>query len=111
MRKKFAFELIVGILTLTTVAIFGEVGMTAFALVVALSFFEKKKFDEREYQLFYKVGNITAGLFLIVCVLVYFSSDAFVNGHQVGKIWLSWIAPAFIAIHGAAGLFVFKNQS
>ena len=110
MKKRFAFELIVGIIGLIAVAIFGEVGIAAFALFAAQPFIGKKKLDEREYQLFYKVGNITAGLFLIACVIVYFYSDASVNGHQIGKIWLLWIVPAFIGIHGAAGLFIFKSE-
>ncbi len=111
MKKRFAFELIEGIISLVAVAIFGEVGMAAFALFAVQPFIGKKKLDEREYQLFYKVGNLTAGLFLLFCILVYFYSDANVNGHTVGKIWLLWIVPAFIGIHGATGLFFFKSEN
>ncbi len=111
MKKIFACELIIGIIGFAAVAIFGEKGMVAMALYIYVLFIDRKKMDEREYQLFYRVGNITAGLTLLACLIIYEFSDLLVNGYSVGKNWLFWVLYAFFIAHGAAGLFVFRKNN
>jgi len=110
MIKRFIFELCLGIVVLVAIILLGIVGSAAFALMVFLIPFCKKKPDEREMQLFYKVGNITAGASIGLCVLIFQCSNYFVNGHRVGDLWLFWVIASFFIAHGIIGIIVYKKQ-
>jgi len=110
MNKRFAYELIVGVLLLIAVALFGAKGMVVNVLLIAQPFIGKKKLDEREFQLFYKVGNYTAGATLMACVIIYYFSDSVVNGQLIEKIWLFLVVSALLIAHGASGLIIFKKN-
>jgi hypothetical protein len=110
MKKRFTYELIVGIIWMAAVLLLGEKGMIAMALLALQPFIGKKKADEREKQLFYKVGNFTAGIMLVICVIVFECSDLVVNGHQIGKNWLLFVGAAFVISHGVAGLYIFNKE-
>ena len=110
MKKRFAYELIVGIIFFVAVLLFGSVGMVAMVLLTAQPFIGKKKADERESQLFNKVGNFTAGLTIVLCVIVYECSGLVVNGHLIGSNWLFYVCSAFLIAHGASGLIIFKRN-
>jgi hypothetical protein len=110
MKKRFAYELLVGIVWMVAVLLLGEKGMVFMALLAAQPFIGKRKADEREYQLFYKVGNFTAGVTIVICVIINECSDLIINGHQIGKNWLLLVGAAFIIAHGAAGLYIFNKE-
>lgn len=110
MIKRFTYELAVGIILLIAVLLFGTKGLAVLALLAAHPFIGQKKADERESQLFNKVGNYTAGATLLVCVIIYYSSDVVVNGQALEKLWFGLAVAAFIIAHGAAGLIVFKKS-
>ena len=101
MNKRFTYELIVGIIGLIAVFIFGNAGLAALALLTAHPFIGKKKVDERESQLFNKVGNITGAITLLACIIIYFASDIIVNGYQIGEYWLILACFSF-RLHGLA---------
>ena len=109
MNKRFTYELIVGIIGLIAVYFFGNAGLAALALLVVHPFIGKKKADERESQLFNKVGNITGALTLLACVAIYLASDIIVNGYQIGEFWLILAGFSFLIAHGGAGLIIFKK--
>lgn len=109
MKTRFIYELIVGVLGLMALFIFGESGLAVFALLAAHPFIGKKKADEREFQLFYKTGNLTGALLFLACVAIYLASDYTVVNLNVGKNWLQLEAFSFLAIHGVSGLVVFKR--
>jgi len=111
MNRRFILELTVGIILLVAVFLFGQRGMAVLALLAIHPFIEKKKkLDERELQLFYKVGNFTAGATLLVCVAVYYFPDFAVNGQTLGENWLSHVYSAFVIFHGGSGLFLFNKK-
>lgn len=110
MKKRFAYELIVGIILLTAVFLFGAKGIAAMALLAAHPFIYKKKADEREIQLLNKVGNYTAGATLLACVIISYFSDLVVNGQLIGKNWFGLVVSAFIIAHGSSGLIIFKKN-
>lgn len=85
MTQRFSYELIIGIIGLVAVFLLGNAGMAVLALLAAYPFFGKRNADEREIQLFYKTGNITAAFTLLACVVIYLASDIRVNGIQIGK--------------------------
>ena len=109
MTKRFTYEMIIGILGVAAVLWFGEKGMAVLALLAAQPFIGKKKADERESQLFNKVGNITAAATLLACVIIHFSSDFVVNGFKIGESWLILAVFSFVLAHGTAGLIIFKR--
>jgi hypothetical protein len=110
MKKRFYFELFVGILGLAAVLVFGTVGFAIFALFAAYPFIVKSKADEREYQLFYQTGNITVILTLLISVGIYFASDFSVNGHRIGELWLFLVCFSFLTMHGISGLIIFNRN-
>ncbi len=111
MNKRFILEFIVGIILLVSVLIFGQKGMAAIALLAIHPFIKKKnKPDERETQLFNKIGNFTAGATLLVSVVIYYFSDFVVNGWTIGENWLFYVCSAFLIFHGISGLFVFNRK-
>jgi len=110
MNKRFAYELVVGIIGLIAVLLFGEKGLVAFALLIAHPFIGKKKADEREWQLFYKIGNYTAGASVVAAVIIYELSDVIVNGILIGKNWLGLLVAAVLIAHGISGLLILKYR-
>ena len=109
MTKRFLLELIVGIAGLTAVFLFGDAGLAVLAFLAIHPFIGKKKADERESQLFNKVGNVTAALTLLAAVGIYFASDIVVNGYQIGAHWLMLLVFSFLITHGVAGLAIFRR--
>jgi len=111
MSKRFILEFIVGIILLVSVLLFGQKGMAAFALLAIHPFIKKKKkLDEREIQLFNKIGNFTAGATLFMSVAIYYFSDFVINGLTIGANWLFYVLSAFLISHGMSGLIVFNKK-
>ena len=111
MNKRFILEFIVGIILLVSVLIFGQKGMAASALLAIHPFIKKKKkLDEREIQLFNKIGNFTAGATLLVSIAVYYFSDFVIGGWTIGQNWLFYVLSAFLISHGMSGLIVFNKK-
>ena len=109
MKKRFIYELIVGIIGITAVFLFGNAGFAVLVLLIIHPFIGKKKMDERESQLFNKVGNATAAITLISCIVIYYSSNIEVNGFIIGKNWLILAVFSFIIAHGASGIVIFHK--
>lgn len=109
MKKRFVYELIVGIIMLIAVFLFEAKGIAALALLFAHPFIGKKKADEREIQLFYKIGNYTAGATLLASVVVYYFSDSIINDFMVGKNWFGLVLSAFLIAHGLIGLILTRK--
>jgi hypothetical protein len=110
MKTRFAYELFVGIILVIAIIFFGGKGFAVFALLALQPFIGKKKTDERERQLFYRVGNYTAGATLLAATAIYYFSDVLVNGIPFGKYWLGLVVAAFLVSHGVSGLIIFKRN-
>jgi hypothetical protein len=110
MNKRFYFELTIGVIGLIAVLVFGMPGFAAFALFAFFPLFSRKRADEREYQLFYRAGNMTAALTFIACVFIYFVSDLRINGHLIGDLWLFLVCFSFLVAHGISGLIIFQRN-
>jgi Na+/H+-translocating membrane pyrophosphatase len=110
MKARFIFELIVGLTGVISVLIFGEAGFAALALFAAYVFFKKSKPDEREYQLFYRVGNLTAIFTLLLAVLIFLLSDQVIAGNVIGNLWIYLLVFSFLLTHGLCGLVVFTRS-
>ena len=111
MNRRFILELSVGIILLISVLFFGQQGMVAFALLTIHPFVsKKKKLDERETQLFYKIGNLTAAATLLASVAIYYFTDFIINGQKLGDFWLFYIVSAFLISHGVFGIITFNKE-
>lgn len=110
MKNRFYYELIVGIIGIAAVLVFGQPGFAALALLAGYGFMKRTKADEREYQLFYKVGNITAALTLLIAIAIFFGSNLSLNGKPVGDLWLYLLCFSFLLVHGLSGLIVFNRS-
>ena len=110
MRNRFAFELIIGTAMLIAVLLFGTPGLAVLVLLSAHPFIGKKKMDEREIQLFYRVGNFTAGTVLLVSVIIFYFSETPINGILLGQNWFGLLLATFIGAHGAFGLILSREE-
>lgn len=110
MNKRFILELTVGIILLVAVLIFGQNGFAAFALLAIHPFVaKKKKLDERESQLFNKIGNYTAAITFLASVIAFYFSDLMINGQAIGENWLFYVCSAFLISHGGSGLVIMRS--
>jgi hypothetical protein len=64
--------------------------------------------DEREKQLFYKVGNLTFGITVLALWIIYQLSGYSINGNHIEDYWYFLSITTIILIHGISGLIVFK---
>ncbi len=110
MKKRFVYELVVGIIMLIAIFLFGAKGIAALALLSAHPFLWKKKTDKDESQLFNKIGNYTAGAVLFIGVIVYSFSDSMINGMLIGENWFGFVLSAFIISHGLFGLIFTRKE-
>jgi hypothetical protein len=109
-RIRFLSEMIIGLLALSAGLSFGIKGMAVIALYALTLFIPRHKPDEREVQLYNKIGNITAGATLVACVGIYYFSDFVVNHITIGSNWLTLVVAFFILSHGVSGLTVVTRK-
>jgi hypothetical protein len=110
MKTRFILELFIGLLGISAVLFWGSVGSVVLAALVVLPFIKKRKVDERETQLLYKTGNLTAVVTLLFAVVINNISQMKINGNVIGDNWLMLLVFIFILAHGAAGLFYFSKE-
>lgn len=110
MNGRFILEIAVGVLLLLAILIFGQIGMAVFALLAIHPFIaKKKKLDERESQLFNKIGNYTAALTLLASVATFYFSDSTIMGHTIEENWLFYVCSAFLISHGTTGIWIMRS--
>ena len=110
MKKRFVYELVVGAILLSAILLFGEKGFAAIVLLAGYSFVRKKKNDEREIQLLYKVGNYTAAFSLLGAIVIFYFSNKTVNGYLINDNWLGLLVAIFLLSHSIAGLLIFRTK-
>ncbi len=114
MLFRFYFQVIVSLICVIGLFLFGEKGISLIALFALLPILMRikkvPKLDEREQQLFYKIGNLTLGISILFVVLINYLSDLVINGIQVGDNWMILIILSMIFTQGLAGIIVFKTQ-
>jgi len=112
MIKRFVFEMSVGTIGIICVLIFGEKGMAALALMALLPLVirytkKKRKYDEREFQLFYRIGNYTMGILIFVIVLI---DQLMRSGVNLISIWMPLSIGFFFLFHGLIGIIVLSKN-
>jgi len=114
MLFRFYFQVIVSLICILGIFVWGDKAtalLVLFALLPVIMRVKKvKKLDEREQQLFYKIGNITLGVSILIIVLIDQLSDFIVNNVKIGDYWMLLTILSLIFIQGLVGLIVFKTQ-
>jgi len=109
MKKRYVLILVTGLAGLAGTLLYGTKGLAALALLALLTLFRRKKPDEREYQLFYQVGNLTWAVTLLLMLAIFFASGKTVNGHTIGEFWFYLTLFSSLVANGVAGLVLFRE--
>lgn len=111
MLKQFIYELLVGIVILLSIYLFGIGGYWAFlSLLMYPIFFKVKGFDERELLFLHQTATLTLSMLLMVLILLYYFSSRNFGEINIGENWLQFAVIAFLITHGAAGIYVFRQD-
>lgn len=106
MTKTFSYEIIIGAIVIACVSLFGVVGFASISLFAFSFLWSKRNLDEREYQLFYRVGNLTAGLTVVYMTSIYILRTTWPS---IDQTWLGLCIGGTYLAHGCSGLFVFSR--
>ena len=108
MKGRFIYTLVIGIIVWICILLFGQVGGSSLALMAVLAFSKKKKFDEREYQLFYKTNSFAFAFMIIVMVIINQLQNT--GNILMQENWLILSIAGFFVGQGLIGLIVFKRE-
>ena len=98
----FSCELFVGVIAFAAILLFGKKGSAALLLMALLPIlYWKRHIDEREYQLFYKVGHYTSIFVFVVMIFLYTLRPSIFSPGA--------LAVSYFTIHGLSGLIVFSR--
>jgi hypothetical protein len=111
---RFWFESIFGFICLICILLLGAKGASSLVIFVLLPILMRikktKQPDERELQLFYKIGNLTMGLTILALIIIHTLQNTEINGHVIGTNWMTLAIASTMLAHGLAGLIIFKRQ-
>ena len=108
MKRRFVITLVIGIIVWICILAFGKVGGASLALMAILAFIKKKKYDEREYQLFYKTNNFAFALMIIIMAIIH---QLGIHGNIImQENWLILSIAGFFIGQGLLGLIIFNRE-
>ena len=108
MKRRFIYTLVIGIIVWICILLFGQVGGASLALMAVLAFIKKKKYDEREYQLYYKTNSFAFAFMIIIMVIINQLQNA--GNIIMQENWLILSIAGFFIGQGLIGLIVFNKQ-
>ena len=108
MKRRFIYTLIIGIIIWICILLFGQVGSASLALMAILAFIKKKKYDEREYQLFYKTNSFAFAIMIIIMVIINQLQNT--GNIMMQENWLILSIAGFFIGQGLIGLLVFNRE-
>ena len=108
MKRRFIYTLIIGIIVWICIMLFGQAGGASLALMAILAFIKKKKYDEREYQLFYKTNSFAFAIMIIIMVIINQLQNT--GNIMMQENWLILSVAGFFIGQGLIGLLVFNRE-
>lgn len=108
MKRRFIYTLIIGVIVWACILLFGKIGSASLALLALLVFIKKKKYDEREYQLFYKTNNFAFAIMILIMVVIAQLQN--VGNMLMQENWLILSVSGFFIAQGLVGLIVFNKN-
>ena len=109
MRKRYLLFLVTGLAGIAGTLLYGTKGLAILALLVLQFAWRRKKPDEREYQLFYQVGNLTWAVTLLLLFVIFMLSGTSIHGRLIGESWFYLAIFSSLAANGIAGLIMFRE--
>ncbi|MCF7919595.1 MAG: hypothetical protein K9N06_06755 [Candidatus Cloacimonetes bacterium] len=111
MNKRFFYEFFVGFVTLLAAYLFGIWGFLGFALLIPYPLiFRRSQPDERELLMLHQTATLTLSLMLMVLIVLYYISGRNFGEINIGKNWLQFAVVSFLIAHGAAGVYIFRQD-
>ena len=108
MKRRFIYTLVIGIIVWICILTFGKVGGASLALMAVLAFSKKKKYDEREYQLYYKTNNFAFALMIVIMTII---NQLGIHGNVLmQENWLILSVSGFFIGQGLLGLIIFNRE-
>lgn len=109
----FLYQATVGALCIASISISGPVWIATLALLGLRPLLLKQ--DEVTsyssiWQFYYKIGKISFVVVAITIILIYARYELFSHSSPVTGLWLLFIPPYFIFIHGIIGLIYTINK-
>lgn len=110
-KKRFLFEIIVGITGLIATLVFNTKGIAILSLVALWPVISKKigikmpeKFSEKQLMLFYKTGNFSFAFFIVILLIIAKISP------YIGINWLPLSVASLFLVHGWIGYIIFYRE-
>lgn len=113
MRFRFTFETVVGAICMALTFFLGQMAGWTFILFVPFFYLprlRRQNMDEREIQLFYKIGNISTIYMFLSYLLIEFLSSALINGYKLGDFRIQLCASLFLLSRGLTGLIILARN-
>jgi len=108
MKRRFIYTLLIGIIVWSCILLFGRVGSASLALMAFLVFIKKRKYDEREYQLYYKTNNFAFAIMILIMIIIDQMQNA--GNLLMQQNWLILSISGFFIGQGLVGLIVFNRE-
>ncbi|MGE5496565.1 MAG: hypothetical protein ACM3Q2_00720 [Syntrophothermus sp.] len=113
MTFRFTFETAMGAILLTLIFLMGQMAMWVFLFFIPFFYLprmRRQNMDEREIQLFYKIGNVSTVFMFFSYILIEFLSEGVVNGYKLGDFRLQLCAGMFLLSRGLTGLVILARN-
>lgn len=115
MLYRFYYQFFVGLIVILAILLFGNDGVISIILFALLPFlrrlFGNKKPDERELQMFYKIGNYTLIIIIAAVVLINKFSSTEINSHLIGTFWAPLTIASIFFGQGIIGIALYYRES
>ena len=115
MVYRFYFQLIVGLAVILAILFFGNEGVISILLFVLLPFLKLftgyKVRDERELQMFYKIGNYTLLIVIAAVVIINKFSSTELNNNLIGDFWAPLTIASIFFGQGIIGILLYYKDS
>jgi len=108
MKRRLIYTLVIGIIIWICILAFGKVGGASLALMAVLAFIKKKKYDEREYQLYYKTNNFAFSFMIVAMVII--NQLQIAGNVLMQENWLILSISSFFVGQGIIGLIIFNRE-
>lgn len=113
MTFRFTFEAVVGTIYLTLTLFLGQMAVWVFLFFTPIFFLprmRRQNMDEREIQLFYKIGNWSTVSLFLSYLLIENLADVLVYGHKLGDYRIQLCVSLFLLTRGLTGLTILSKN-
>jgi len=110
----FLYQATVGALCIASIALSGPAWIATLAILGLRPLLLKQTelpADSSTWQLYYKIGKISFVVVALTIIFVYARFELFSHSSPIRGLWLLFIPPYFIFIHGIMGFIHTINKN